>query len=341
MTSRHSTFTLAVDASWLRDGGIARMAHEILARRPSEVRIVEMRGDRPNAGILTPIDLARSIRRTSADAIWSPGFIPPLTRTAGKFVSITVHDLTHLHYYSRKHRLYYDFVIRNLLRNVDVIFTVSNYTKAELISWAGFPEDRILRIYNGVSRSFHANVPQIGMASNAPPYILYVGNRRSYKNIDSLITAFARSSLASQGYQLWLTGHDDGDTSALATRLGVRDRIRYLGFVSDEELADIYRNARITAFLSLYEGFGLPVVEAMACGCPVLTSNTTSLIEVAGDAALTVNPTSIQDIVNGLERLANDTELRETLREAGLQRATKFDWDTSAAQYWSTLMAGH
>ncbi len=346
MTAPPSTFTLAVDSSWMREGGIARMAKEILSRRPPHVRIVEMRSGRPNAGILTPVGLAHAIRATRADAVWSPGFLPPLIRFPGKPVSITVHDLTHLHYYSRVHRLYYDVVVRNLLRNVDRVFTVSDYTQAELSSWAGLPTDRIVRIYNGVSDAFRTAAPDAegsssSVASADPPYVLYVGNRRSYKNIDRLIAAFARSSLLAKGYQLWLTGQDDGATSALADKLGVRDRVRYLGFVSDEALADLYRRARITAFLSLYEGFGLPVVEAMACGCPVLTSNTTALAEVAGDAALTVDPSSIDAIVIGLDRLADDTALRDTLRQAGLRRAATFDWDRCAARYWAMLMSDH
>lgn len=329
-----SNFTLAVDASWLHDGGIARMAREILMRRPPHVRITEIRSDRPNAGMLTPIGLARAVRATKADVVWSPGFIPPLFRSAGKPVSITIHDLTHLHYYSRKHRLYYDVVVRNLLRNVERIFTVSDYTRAEILSWSSFPPDRVIRIYNGVSEAFK---PADDARPSSVPYILYVGNRRSYKNVDRLIAAFARSSLPAQGYQLWLTGHDDGSASALAAQLRTNDRIRYLGTISDETLADAYRGARCTAFMSLYEGFGLPVVEAMACGCPVLTSNTTALAEIAGDAALTVDPTSTEAMSAGLDRLANDETFHAKLRDAGLRRAAAFDWDCCADRYWTAL----
>lgn len=340
MNASGRPFTLAVDASWLREGGIARMGREILARRPAHVRVVEMRVDRPNAGILTPIDFARAIRTTQADAVWSPGFLPPVVRSANTPISITVHDLTHLHYYSRRHRLYYDLVVRPLLRNVDRIFTVSDYTRDELLAWADIPADRVVRIYNGVSDAFHP-VPYGGPAlEKTEPYILYVGNRRSYKNIDGLITAFAYSSLPARGYRLWLTGADDGVSSALAAQLGIGDRLRYLGHLSDADLAGAYRGARMTAFLSLYEGFGLPVVEAMACGCPVITSETTSLVEVAGDAALTVDPTSLDAIVSGLNRLATDDTLRGVLQQAGLQRAATFDWDTCAAQYWSLLAPG-
>lgn len=341
MNASGRPFTLAVDASWLHEGGIARMGREILARRPAHVRVVEIRADRPNAGVLTPIGLAHAIRATQADAVWSPGFIPPIARPANTPISITVHDLTHLHYYSRRHRLYYDLVVRPLLRNVDRIFTVSDYTRDELLAWAGIPADRVVRIYNGVSDAFHPDRDGVPGLDKTEPYILYVGNRRSYKNIDGLITGFARSSLPAQGYRLWLTGADDGVSSALADQLGIGGRLRYLGHLSDADLARAYRGARLTAFLSLYEGFGLPVVEAMACGCPVLTSDTTSLAEVAGDAALTVDPTSLDAIVRGLNQLASDDTLRGVLRQAGLQRAATFDWDACAAQYWALLAPGY
>ncbi|TXC72019.1 glycosyltransferase family 4 protein [Sphingomonas ginsenosidivorax] len=341
MNAPGRTFTLAVDASWLREGGIARMGREILARRPAHVRVVEMRVDRPNAGILTPIGFARAIRATQADAVWSPGFFPPVVRSAKTPISITVHDLTHLHYYSLRHRLYYDLVVRPLLRNVDRIFTVSDYTRDELLAWTDFPADRVVRIYNGVSNAFYPVSNGETALKRTERYILYVGNRRSYKNIDGLITAFAHSLLPARGYRLWLTGVDDGVSSVRAAQLGIGDRLRYLGHLSDTDLADAYRGARMTAFLSLYEGFGLPVVEAMACGCPVITSDTTSLAEIAGDAALTVDPTSLDAIVCGLNRLATDDILRGALQQAGLRRAATFDWDACAAQYWALLASGY
>jgi glycosyltransferase involved in cell wall biosynthesis len=329
---------VAIDASWLRDGGIARMAHEIIARRPDGVDVVEIRADGANAGFFTPIDLAARARAVRADAIWSPGFMPPALRVPGKHVSITLHDLAHLHHYSAKHRIYYNQIIRRLLGNVDRIFTVSDYTRSELVRWAGIDADRIVRVYNGVSEAFvPASDPALPSSADTAPYVLYVGNRRSYKNIDRLIAAFAGSGLVDRGYQLWLTGDDDGASSATATRHGIRERMRYLGRISDTALADVYRRAQALAFLSLYEGFGLPLVEAMACGCPVLTASTTALGEVAGEAALTVDPLSIEAIAQGLVRICDDDALRGVLRSAGLARAAAFRWDTAAARYWQVL----
>lgn len=334
MTASIPRLTVAVDASWLHDGGIGRMANEILGRRPAHVDVVKIRRNSANAGLLTPIDLALKARSVNADVIWSPGFMPPLSRIIGKRCYITIHDLAHLHHYSRKHRLYYNLLIRNLLPNVDRIFTVSDYTRNEIIRWAGIDGRRVIRIYNGVSDAFRPDGPS---AQADMPYVLYVGNRRSYKNINRMIIAFARSGLVAKGYRLWLTGDDDGDSSACAASEGVGDRLRYLGKVSDADLAAAYRGARALVFLSLYEGFGLPVVEAMACGCPVLTSNTTALAEVAGDAAMTVDPLSVDAIATALDRLCLDETLREGLRAAGLTRTAQFNWDQCAARYWQVL----
>lgn len=337
MANSATDFTLAVDASWLRDGGIARMANEVIERKPPNVRIVEIRREKSPAGVFTPLDLALAARAVEADAIWSPGFMPPLFKPPGKRVFITIHDLAHLQHYSNKHRLYYDSVIRRLLGNVDRLFTVSDYTAEEIVRWASVDRSRIERIYNGVSKAFVATG---AVRAHDRPYILYVGNRRSYKNIERLIVAFARSELVELGFELLLTGSDDGLTSTWAAEQGIRDSVRYLGAISDADLASAYRGASALAFLSLYEGFGLPVVEAMACGCPVVTSSSTALAEVAGSAAVTVDPCSIDAIATALKQICLNEPLRADLRAAGLVRSAQFSWDVAAANYWGALVPG-
>ncbi|PCG12958.1 glycosyltransferase family 4 protein [Sphingomonas adhaesiva] len=335
MTRGNRPLTVAIDASWLRDGGIARMAHEIINRAPDHVRVVEIRGGRANAGLLTPVDLAIAARGVDADVIWSPGFMPPMARAPGKRIYITIHDLTHLHSYSAAHRLYFNRIIRPLLANVDRVFTVSEYTRQEILLWATISPDRVIRVHNGVTAM--DRLPAHDRATQAPPYVLYVGNRRPYKNIDRMIEAFGRSKFAARGGQLWLTGACDPAIDGLVRQAGVADRVRYLGWLSDDELAATYAESRALIFVSLYEGFGLPVVEAMTAGCPVLTANTTALAEVAGDAALTVNPLSVEEIAEGLDRVALDDVLRARLRSAGLERATQFSWDRCAVRYWQVL----
>ncbi|WP_426190302.1 glycosyltransferase family 4 protein [Massilia sp. DWR3-1-1] len=326
---------IAVDYSWLGPTGIGRMAAEVISRAPPEIDILGIREGCQNARPYTPIGLALAIRTSDADAFWSPGFMPPAAtfRTPS---AITIHDLTHLHFYGTKHRFYYNHVILPLLRKVDLIFTVSDYTKLELQDWSGIPDDRIVRIYNGVDPSFSPDGPAIDIGR---PYILYAGNRRGYKNVDNLMAAFARSGLASDGFMLGLTGKRDAASEAVERSLDIVGHVHYFGFVADAMMPDLYRGAHATAFVSHYEGFGLPIVESMACGVPVITSLNSSMPEVAGDAAILVDSHSIDDIADGLARVCRNISLRAALQASGLARAACFSWDSTGKDYWNELRA--
>jgi len=321
---------LSVDFSWVGSSGIGRVAKEILCRQPNKWMVFPVRNNRKNAGILTPLHLASILRTGSGNVFWSPGFMPPAFPVNIPVV-LTVHDLTHLHYYSKYHKIYYDGIIRHLLYNADKIITVSEYTKNELLKWSGIPENRIKRIYNGVGTEFNASVTPFSLEK---PYILYAGNRRKYKNVIGLIMAFARSKLYTHGYILALTGNPDKDCLRVSTEEGVLEHVHYLGFVEENELPSVYRGAHAVAFVSFYEGFGLPILEAMASGVPVITSNTSAMPEVAGDAALIVNPHDIDDISSGIKKITNDQKLRSELINRGLNRAAMFSWDKTAEQYW-------
>jgi glycosyltransferase involved in cell wall biosynthesis len=324
---------VGVDMSWLGPTGIGRMAQEVMRRRPSSVELCALREGRPNAGVVTPAALAISIRGAGVRKFWSPGFMPPLFGS-GIACAVTVHDLTHLHYYGKKHRLYYDAVIRPLLRRLDVIFTVSDYTAGELREWSGIDAGRIVRVHNGVDPAFNPDGPKTDIGR---PYVLYAGNRRGYKNVRGLLSAFARSGLAREGYVLGLTGAPDAELAQLAAALGVEKDVHYFGFVPEEELPALYRGAACLAFVSLYEGFGLPIVEAMGCGTPVVTSTASSMPEVAGGAARLVAPTDEAEIASALREVCLDQGLRASLAAAGLARVADFSWDAAAQGYWKTI----
>ena len=324
---------VAVDFSWLGPTGIGRMMSEVLSRKPVDIEIAGIREGYPNSNPLTPVGLSLSIKKSGADKFWSPGFVPPVT-SFGIPSAITIHDLTHLYYFHRKHRVYYNAVIRPLLKNVDLVFTVSDHARSDILEWSGLPEQKVVRIYNGVDPSFSA---EGAMTEIGRPYILYIGNRRLNKNVDGLMHAFAKSGLAAQGYVLGLTGKRDESMAALETRFGIAGNVHYFGFVEEAELPALYRGARMVAFPSLYEGFGLPVIEGMACGTPVLTSTVSCLPEVAGGAAVLVDPLDTDDIAQGLQRLCGDEALRVRLRADGLVRSAQFSWDQTAREYWSAL----
>jgi glycosyltransferase involved in cell wall biosynthesis len=324
---------VAVDYSWLGATGIGRMASEVIRRKPDQVEVIGIREGRSNARPYTPLSLSLGMRAAKPEAFWSPGFMPPLT-TSGIPSAITVHDLTHLHFYGAKHRLYYKAVILPLLRQVDVIFTVSDYTKQELHECSGISDDRVIRIYNGVDPVFTSEGDAFDIGR---PYILYSGNRRKYKNVKNLMAAFARSTLARSGFMLGLTGMRDEECEELETAFGIAGDVHYFGFVPEADLPSLYRGAHALAFVSLYEGFGLPIIEAMGCGTPVLTSLTSSMPEVAGGAALLVNPNSVDDIGAGLAKICLDEGLRDALRQRGLVRAASFSWDDAAKDYWKAI----
>jgi glycosyltransferase involved in cell wall biosynthesis len=189
-------------------------------------------------------------------------------------------------------------------------------------------------IHNGVDPAFARNDEVF--ESNFP-YVLYPGNRRNYKNLDRLLTAYARSSLPAKGVHLMLTGQPDATLKELAHTLGISWRISFAGDVSDVMMPRLYRGALFVAFVSLYEGFGLPILEAMASGVPVLTSNVSAMPEVAGNAALIVDPHSISDITISMNRLANDSVLRQELVQRGRERAARFSWDRSASALWNIV----
>jgi glycosyltransferase involved in cell wall biosynthesis len=324
---------IAVDFSWAGPSGIGRMMSEVLSRKSADVDIIRIHEGQANAAPLTPLKLSLSIRKSKSEKFWSPGFVPPLT-SFGTPCAITIHDLTHLYYFHAKHRIYYNAVIRPLLKNVDVIFTVSDHARADILQWTGLPENKVVRVYNGVDPTFSADGPRTDIGR---PYILYIGNRRLNKNVDGLMRGFAESGLAREGFMLGLTGARDEAMMALERQFGIAGHVHYFGFVDEADLPSLYRGAHLVAFPSLYEGFGLPVIEGMACGTPVLTSNVSCLPEVAGGAALLVNPYESTDIAAGLQRLCHDTVLRETLRTDGLRRASQFSWEHTARGYWDVL----
>lgn len=242
---------------------------------------------------------------------------------------VTVHDLTHLRFYTRLHAAYYDWVLRRLYKKITTVVCVSDYTRSEFLTWSGVSEDRVITIHNGVSRLF---APGPSNPSFSFPYVFYPGNHRAYKNTDRLVRAFAASELPRNGIHLVFTGATQHSVEARSTALGISEFIHFVGDITEERLVGIYRGALLVAFVSLYEGFGLPILEAMAAGVPVLTSNTSAMPEIAGDAALVVDPYSVDAIADGLNLLAFDRCEREIKILRGYARSAEFSWDAAASR---------
>ena len=322
-----------IDNRWDADTGIGKLYREVMARIPDGVSPTFVQSRMGLGNLLTPLMLAREIGRRDADVFYSPSFMPPLYSRLP--VVFTIHDLMHLFYYTRWHRMYYQQVIARLAAKADRIITVSEFSKEQLVELLGIDERLVTVVYNGVDDRYRTDADPTAYRSE-DPYFLYVGNRRKNKNLPAMLTAFARAGIPGE-FRFYLTGDSDEGTAALVEQLGIRRRVRFLGHVAEEELPALYRGAYATLFVSLMEGFGLPVIESMAAGTPVLTSTAGPLPEVAGGAALCVNPHDISAIAGGMEQLVADKNLHQQLRGAGLRRSAQFTWEKTATRTWEVI----
>jgi glycosyltransferase involved in cell wall biosynthesis len=308
---------------------------EMIAARPANVAIVDLMASGKVGSPFSPVMITRALARVKAEAgvFWNPGFIPPLY--AKQPVVVTVHDLSHLDFYSRWHRMYYNTIFKPLYRRCDAIICVSEYTRMRFLEWSGISKTKVHLVSNGgASSSFYENSETLKLQF---PYILYPGNHRGYKNLERLVQAYLGSSLPGQGIHLVMTGAEDAYLRELARGSRRNDFIHFTGPLPFEDIPKLYKGSLAVVFVSLSEGFGLPILEGMASGVPVLTSNTTAMPEVAGEAALLVDPYSLDQLKSGLERIVSDEVLREELVEKGRGQATKYEWKRSAAEFWGII----
>jgi glycosyltransferase involved in cell wall biosynthesis len=233
-------------------------------------------------------------------------------------------------------RAYYRYVLRPALHRAEIVLTVSEFTRRSICDWAELSETRVCNVGNGVSEAFFPAELQVDDAEH--PYFLYVGNHKPHKNFDRLLEAFAVAKVASD-FLLISTGDRTEQLGRRLDGLGLGERVRFVGQVGDHELASLYRGATALALVSLYEGFGLPLVEAMSCGTPVITSNVASMPEVVGNAAIQVDPLDVGAIAESLMKLASDSELRRRLRERGIERARLYSWDITANRISKAILA--
>jgi glycosyltransferase involved in cell wall biosynthesis len=234
---------------------------------------------------------------------------------------------------------------RQALSRADRLFAVSNFTKKDIVRLFNVPDNRIEVVYNAIDDRFrrgHASQEEKNMIVERyqvnHPFLLYAGRISPHKNVVRIIEAFAalKAELAKDelypDLKLIIIGDEVSkhpDLRRAVIRGGMQNDVRFLGFVAIDVLRIFYDVAKIFVFPSLYEGFGLPPLEAMAHGTPVVTSNTSSLPEVVGKAAVMVNPENIFEIRNALYRVLVDQPFREKLKAAGVQQAQQFSWDNS------------
>lgn len=314
-------------AKWTSTGG--RMpAHWTERWKPLETRLL----------------FPRDVRATNADVLVCTD--PQAIAIAPGFRTVAVlYDLVPLRFANQYlprtaliSRASYEFQLRQI-RRAHHLIAISEASRRDAIELLGIPPNRISVAYLAVDRerfkpsdSAYAREQMARSYSIERPYFLYVGGFDDRKNLRRLVHAFSRVA-ASNDTVLAIAGTLGRLGEQLRTEMAElpsADRIRWLGYVPEDDLPMLYTGALALAFPSIYEGFGLPVLEAMSCGTPVLTSPTSSLPEVAEDAALYANPYSIDEIAAGLRRLATEQALRAELRERGLERAERFSWTDTA-----------
>lgn len=278
----------------------------------------------------------------------APDFTVPPTLPGVKTI-LTVHDLSYVRAPETAHpaqKAYLDRAVPYSVAKVDHVLADSAATKQDLIELYQTPADKITVLLSGINPIYQPITdPQrltdvrerYGIPTNAP-YIFSIGTIQPRKNYARIIEALQLLGTAHQDVHLVIAGGKGWLETPIyekVRQLQMTDRVHFTGFVADEDVPALYSGAICTAYPSLYEGFGFPVLESMACDTPVLTSNISSLPEVAGDAALMVDPYDVEAIADGLRQLLDDEVLRTQLVAAGRQQIKNFTWEQSAAQLLS------
>jgi glycosyltransferase involved in cell wall biosynthesis len=355
---------IAIDARKLHDYGIgtyvrnllqalARQtddAEYVLLCQPADLefaatlgpRFTSVRVDAGNYSVSEQIAVPTALARVRANLFHAPHYVvSPFTPCP--FV-VTIHDCIHLRFPeylpNRLASVYARVMMRQSARRSRRILTVSEASKQDILHYLHVPASKVDVIYNALDERLATPPSDEALArvrdryQLSAPFILYAGNIKPHKNIDRLIEAY--SILRRRGrtdVQLLLIGDQISKYPALRRlvhRFDLHGHVRFFGFVSDDVLAALYRLASVFVFPSLYEGFGLPPLEAMAAGAPVITSNVSSLPEVVGDAALLIDPMDAGAIADALTRVFDDDALRATLIARGCARVRQFSWDRSA-----------
>lgn len=251
---------------------------------------------------------------------------------------VTVHDLAYIHFpaaVSFQFRLFYRFLIPRVLRSALHITTVSEFSKKDICSKYEIPENKVSLIYNAASLVFkQRNTPR-----KTKKIIIAVGSIQPYKNIEALVSAFEIfNKNRVDKYVLKLVGGTNKKVFrkvSLNAVIGERDNVEFTGYLNDDELLNLYMSATCFVFPSLFEGFGIPPLEAMASACPVIASSAASIPEVCGDAVLYCDAKDIGDIARKIETMVDDVVLQENLIEKGLENVKRFSWESSAEKLFA------
>lgn len=290
-------------------------------------------------GISEQIKLPKLLNKLKPDLVHFPHFNVPFFYDS-KFV-VTIHDLIHQHFSMARATTHdpitykfkqfgYKRVFQHAIKKSLKIFTPSNFVKRQLINEWNIDAGKITITPEAVDDKIPSIVNNLS-TKMTEPYIFYVGNAHPHKNVEGLIKAFLLIVKKYPKLNLVLSGYDHYFWQRIKNEYKHKDII-YTGYVSEEKLVTLYKNALLFVMPSFEEGFGIPILEAMACGCPVVSSNTGALPEVGGDAAFYFDPKNMIDMGDKIDRVLQSEKLRKELIEKGKKRVRKFSWEKLAQQ---------
>ena len=286
--------------------------------------------------------LKRAIKKDNIDIIHGTKSVAPFFSKAKSV--ITFLDLTPILYpneFKFFDRIYWNFILPYAVKYVDHIISISENTKKDLVENFKVESDKISVVLLGVSKKYHPikNTEVLQKTKqnyNLPPnFILYVGTYRPRKNIESIIKAFYKFKRNDNNYKLVLCGkklYKENIIIQLVKELKLTNDVFHLGYIKDDDLPVLYNLADLFVYPSFYEGFGLPVIEAMACGTPVIASNTASLPEVVGAAGIIINPRDIDSLTNAIYKVLHSKSIQDKMIINGITQAKKFSWKKCARE---------
>jgi len=322
--------------------GVERYSHEVSSRIQSNARLV--RPGRPYSGIRghfwEQFILPRLIE--PGESLWSPANSGPL-HFPNQVLSL--HDLSvidHPEWFSQEYALWHRFLLSRLINSVKAIITMSNFSKTRIMEYFGLQSEMIHCIPEGVDPlQFHsqpeAEISRIRRRFDLKgDFLLLVASLEPRKNIERLLDAWKRISSKLSDKTLVIAGGKYRVFKEIDTSLPV-ENVRWLGYVEEKDLPGLYSTAQAYILPSLYEGFGLSVLGAMACGTPVIAANSGALPEVAAESALYFDPQSVDSIAQVIEAILCDPTFREELKKRGLERSSLFSWDRTAQEIWQVL----
>ncbi|MBA2858827.1 glycosyltransferase involved in cell wall biosynthesis [Methanococcus maripaludis] len=282
---------------------------------------------------------------TGFNIIHNPRHFPTIFNLKHSKYIITVHDIFGITLNSKNYETYkkvaYRLLLPKTLKSADKIIAVSENTKNDLIKHFKIPPNKIKVIYNAANETF-AKLNEIEISNIKKkyaidyPFIFYVGGLAAHKNIVRLIESYSKLKMLGVSHKLLLAGvkrYKYNEIFETIEKLNLQKDVVFTGYVPDEDLPGLYNAADLFVYPSFYEGFGLPPLEAMQCGTPVITSNTSSLPEVVGDAGIMVNPYDVDELANKMYEVLTNEDLRKEMSKKGLERAKLFSWKKCAEEH--------